>query len=92
MAGWRLQLQLAARVRRCKPNTLAGPITVAMAVPGESLCAFAGQATPILELLCRHGVIAAKPEEAVRGISIVRGNTDEVEVTLEPAPLAEPVR
>lgn len=84
-AGWRLRSQIAAQARCGRKVVYETPVVVAIAVPEGSVAEIDGAARPILELLSRHGVIAAK--HPVRGLSLVWHQGDDVAVTLEPAPL-----
>lgn len=84
-AGWRLRSQIAAGARCGRRTAFEMPVVVAIAVPEDSAAEIDAAARPILELLCRHGVIAA--ECPVRGLSLVWYEGDDVAVTLEPAPL-----
>jgi hypothetical protein len=89
-AGWRLRTQIAARARIGQRLEMCGPVVVAMAVPEGRTHGLGEPAGPVLELLCRHGVIASKEIAPIRGISLVWHDAEDIEVTLEPAPLGGP--
>ncbi len=66
-----------------------GPVVVAISVPagpGDNLDEYA---KPILDLLCRHGVVMADTARPVHGISLIWHDAPEIEVSVEPAALRE---
>lgn len=84
-AGWRLRLQLAKRARCGRKTVSETPVVVAIAAPEGCVLELYAAARPIIELLCRHDVIAAK--QLIRGLSLVWHDGDDIAVTLEPTPL-----
>ncbi len=87
-AGGCLLSQLVAHAHSGQGAAIIGPVLVSKTVPEGGFFCLADHVAPILGLLCRHGVIAAETEALARGIAIVRHGVDDVEISLEPAPLA----
>ena len=82
-AGWRLQLEIAKHARCGRKTVSEMPVVVAIAAPEGCVSELDVAAKPIIELLCRHDVIAAK--QLIRGLSLVWHDGDDIAVTLEPA-------
>lgn len=83
-AGWRLRCQLAQCARRGETPP-RGTVVVAITAPKTLGCAFDAHAGPMIDLLCRHGVIVSA--DNINGISLIWHAAETIDIALEPAPI-----